>query len=837
MRREAPDRPHRWRTAAAGVALASVAFGIFLFLNPAGATASTWVDDLGSLLAAGFATFGSSFKAFSSRGRERSGWTWVAIAAGSWTIGEAIWSWYAVVLAEPVPSPSVADIAYLLGVPFAVIGIALLSSRRGEHGHIFRQFLDGCIIAGSLMFISWATALGVVYRVSGVALLPRLVDLAYPVTDIMLATAALAALSRVTGSRRRELALIGVALVAFAFSDSAFTYLTQTGTYGGATVLDTGYVLGYLLIFLAALIPTSSDESAVTPVTTAQSALPYVPLGIAVCVTIVKASTGGDFDALLVATGIVTISLVLIRQLITLVENHRLAEGLRQTISQLRDREAELAHQASHDPLTGLANRVLFADRVAHALDRQQRNGGYVAVMICDLDEFKSVNDTLGHHAGDVVLRSIAEQLVGCTRRSDTIARLGGDEFGILLEDLQLPDGALETARRINEGVRSPILVSDERVTTTVSIGLALSKRAVSTPESLLKEADIALYDAKEAGRDQYRVFNAERLHEVFARLELRGELAGLASDPQQLVVHYQPIVDLASGEVRALEALVRWQHPTKGMLGPDEFIARAEESGVIVAIGEAVLDRACAELAALWSEGVTCPSISVNLSAGQLKDPGLPDMVRRCLEKHRIAPGRLTLEVAERVLLQEADQAAARLHELKQLGVEIALDNFGSGNSSLQCLQSLPIDIVKIDRTFIAGLEGGASVLVDLMNQFAHAVGLRTVVGGIETPSQMEICRELSCDDAQGFLIARPCSPGDLRAVFGRQCALRAERTATRAAVSGLSSGDETIPVPEAMARPPSSSAPPSSPVSSQPPLPDQHPAAHDQPVMTSHG
>ena len=476
------DRSRRhWRVACAASLLLAVAFGLWMQFNPAGPTATTWVDDITTFLVASLVAGGSAVKAKASTGRGRSGWTWITAGATSWALGEAIWGWYAVVRAEAVPSPGIADVFYLSAVPLVVVGIALLSSNSGQMTTAFRNICDGLIIAGSLLFISWSTALGVVYRSGGGSTLARIVDLAYPATDIVLCTAALSALSRVQRSRRRELGLMGLGLLAFAIADSAYTYYSYTNSYGNGNIFDTGYIVGYLLIFLATIVPAPPmpTEGPSRELSTAQTLLPYIPLGLAVMVTVARATTGGRFDALLVGIGAVTVSLVLVRQLLTVVENSRLARRLQSTVVELRERESELAHQASHDPLTGLGNRILFADRIDHALLRRERGGESVALMVCDLDDFKSVNDTLGHLAGDEVLREVAERLRSCTRKADTISRLGGDEFGLVLEDFGHVDATAETAARISEALRPPILVAGQRVLMTVSIGIALASRDV----------------------------------------------------------------------------------------------------------------------------------------------------------------------------------------------------------------------------------------------------------------------------------------------------------------------------------------------------------------------
>jgi len=566
---------------------------------------------------------------------------------------------------------------------------------------------------------------------------------------------------------------MGLGLLAFAVADSAYTYYSYTNSYGNGNIFDTGYIVGYLLIFLAAIVPAPAGSAEIPgrDLSTGQTMLPYVPLGLAVIVTVVKAVTGGHFDGLLVAIGAVTVSLVLVRQLLTVVENSRLARRLQSTVITLRERESELAHQASHDPLTELANRVLFADRVDHALARRERGGGTVALMVCDLDDFKAVNDTLGHLAGDEVLREVARRLRSCTRKSDTIARLGGDEFGVLLEDIDEADSAVETAARISKALRPALSIAGQRVFTTISIGIAFASETCDATEQLLRAADVALYQAKDAGKDRFKVFDAQMLTDVFSRIALKADLAVLAEHPEQLELHYQPIVDIRTGRITAVEALVRWQHPKRGLLYPDSFIQSAEETGTITAIGAAVLDRACAQIEQWRERGIVCPSVSVNLSARQLHEPDLVAMVTRSLATHGMTPDQLTLEITESVMLFEAERAIERLQELKAMGAEIAVDDFGTGYSSLEYLRRLPVDWLKIDRTFTRelGNDSNTVVLVDLMNQLAHAVGLRTVVEGIETEEQMATVRMLSCDQAQGYLIARPAPASEIEALISR--------------------------------------------------------------------
>ena len=738
------------------------AFGLFVSFHPAGERAAEWLDDLGSVAVAVTVTAAAARTALRSAGRHGpggSGWPPPALL-GAWVRPSGPGtpsSWPSRYRRPRSPTSSTSSAA----CPLAAVGVLLLGSQRGERSRAFRFALDGLIIAGSLLFVSWSTALGAVYREDTGSLLSRLVDLAYPVSDIVLTTAALAALSTVRGRRRRELGLIGAGLLAFAVADSAYTYLSYTNNYGNGSVFDTAYIAGYLLLVLAALVPgrrESAPESS-RALSAGQTMLPYVPLTFAVVITVGKAVGGARFDGLLVATGAVTVTLVLVRQWLTLMENFRLRQRLEASIVELRSSERELAHQASHDPLTGLANRVLFADRIDQALARHRRHGGVVAVMVCDLDEFKAVNDTLGHLTGDELLRSVAERLLAHVRREDTVARLGGDEFGVLLESFDQPDAAVEAAGRINEAIHPEFLIAGQRVIVTASIGIALVAEGNQTAEQVLRAADIALYEAKGAGRDRCCVYHSHMLADVFARLTLKQDLALLVEHPEQLEIHYQPIMDLTSGDVISVEALARWNHPTRGLLFPDSFIAQAEETGAIVALGSVVLRRACEQLARWRAAGTRCPSISVNISARQLHDPDLLQTVSEVLADCGLPPACLTLEMTESVMLVDLDQAVQRLGALRDLGVKIAVDDFGTGYCSFEYLRRLPVDVLKIDRAFTREIETDthSAVLVDLMNQLAHSFGLQSVVEGVETPGQMGTVRLLSCDHAQGYFLARP--------------------------------------------------------------------------------
>ena len=423
--------------------------------------------------------------------------------------------------------------------------------------------------------------------------------------------------------------------------------------------------------------------------------------------------------------------------------------------------ESELAHQALHDSLTGLANQTLFRDRVGHALARTSRNNEHLAVLFLDLDNFKKVNDSLGHGSGDEVLVAVARRLEACLRPSDTSARLGGDEFAVLLEGLADEDQASEIADLIITALRQPLPVAQREVVVAASVGIAFVQDA-SDAGQLLRNADLAMYSAKRNGKGRHDTYRPQLFTAALERLELETDLRN-ALDRSELTVHYQPIVALSTGEIVGCEALVRWQHPRRGPLGPELFIPLAEETGLIEQLGRQVLDAACRQ-ASQWRDrhGLDALSVSVNVSPRQVLGTQLVADVRRSLEQARLAPGSLVLEITESALLQDTDTTLEVLHRLKKLGVRLAIDDFGTGYSSLSYLQRFPFDVLKIDRAFVTAIDNQSddSSLAPAVVSLANTMHLKVVAEGVETPSQADALAAMGCELAQGFLLARPMPP-----------------------------------------------------------------------------
>jgi diguanylate cyclase (GGDEF)-like protein/PAS domain S-box-containing protein len=480
---------------------------------------------------------------------------------------------------------------------------------------------------------------------------------------------------------------------------------------------------------------------------------------------------------------------------VNLLENPAVAGVVVTTrdISERKKAMDELAYQAVHDCLTGLPNRTLFLDRITQALARRERSGSSLAVLFLDLDNFKFINDSYGHHAGDEVLVTVSRLLQATIRPGDTIARLGGDEFAVVCEDVQDVDAARALAERLGTVLRTAVDVRGHVVHIATSVGIAFAGPDDDvTADDLLRDADVALYRAKDRGRARTEVFDDELRGRALRRVELEEALRE-AMTANQLAVHYQPQVDVTTGRVTGFEALLRWHHPRLGEVSPSEFVPIAESTGLIRPIGRWVLDRAAAQLAAWRADHPgTTVTVAVNLSALQLAGDDLVDTVQEAISRHRLDPASLCLEITESVVMDDASASVETLRRLKSLGVRLAIDDFGTGYSSLAYLKRLPVDCLKIDRVFVAGLgrDPEDTVIVASVIDLGSRLGLEVVAEGVETESQLRELADLGCTRAQGFLWSAP------------QAALEAARhigTTTLQAAGSV--GDRRPPVAQAPA------------------------------------
>ena len=422
--------------------------------------------------------------------------------------------------------------------------------------------------------------------------------------------------------------------------------------------------------------------------------------------------------------------------------------------------EQQLRHDALHDRLTGLPNRAFFVERVRIAVERARRNPDECfGVLFLDLDNFKAINDSFGHVAGDELLLEVSRRFTGCLRSLDMLARLGGDEFALLLENIREPSDAARVAERLQASLQTPIVVGEDEAYTSVSLGIAVHSEADDHPQHLLRSADLALYRAKEQGRARFQVFDPRMHEEAVRRLRLETDLRR-ALERNQFRVHYQPVVSLDSGRIVAVEALLRWEHPERGLVPPGDFIHVAEEAGIISEISRWVLEQACRQCQ-LWrrEHGDDAPeSVWVNLSVRQLAEGGLPRQVSEVLQSLGFEPSRLTLEVTENLLVENVDVSLRTLSELHELGVRVFMDDFGSGHSSLGFLDRLAIDGIKIDRTFIGHLGAGERPLqlVRTIVALIRGLGFVPIAEGVETEEQLRLLRDMGCEFAQGFHFSR---------------------------------------------------------------------------------
>jgi diguanylate cyclase (GGDEF)-like protein len=447
-------------------------------------------------------------------------------------------------------------------------------------------------------------------------------------------------------------------------------------------------------------------------------------------------------------------------------ELNRYVEKLEATSKELQQSREHFRHAAFHDALTGLPNRSLFTEHLRIALERARQNEEYLfCVLFLDLDRFKNINDSLGHPCGDELLSLVARRLEGCIRQTDMVARFGGDEFAILLDAIENPSDAIRVAEKIQQAISAPFKIHNHEAVTTASIGVALSTSDYSEAEDMIRDADTAMYRAKDQGKARYEIFDTAMHAHAVTLLRLESDLRR-ALEREELCVYYQPIVSIASGELHGFEALVRWQHPERGIILPDQFIGLAEETGLILSLGLSVLREACTQLRTWQQQSLSDRNLimSVNLSGKQLSQSDLIEKIEVVLNESGIEPWQLKLEITESVVMENAELAAVTLARLRGLGVRLSIDDFGTGYSSLSYLNRFPVDTLKIDRSFIKRLsEGDENVeIVKTIVTLAGNLGMQVIAEGVETAEQLHQLQILKCQYGQGYLFSKPMSAAD---------------------------------------------------------------------------
>jgi diguanylate cyclase (GGDEF)-like protein len=710
---------------------------------------SQFVDDLGQFGAGIAATLACWLGAPRHTGAQRRWRLLMGAGTAGWTVGQSIWSWYQLFRDDALPSPSLADAGYLTLPVFALPAIVSLAAARPPDGAPRRRpgqlvmVLDGLVVVGALFVLTWATTLGSVVSAGAPTPFAFAVAIAYPVTDLVLIVLVILLLTVAPPAGRGQLTLLGAGLLCLSLSDSVFAYLVSRGADSMPPLFDAGFIAGQALVACAALTRFRA-EPAPSPRRHARwmhLMLPYVPVAFTGLLFVVQLLRGSHMDGVQIAVETAVISLLIIRQAVTLVENAVL-------LDRVSDSQARLTHQAFHDALTGLPNRVLFHDRLEHALALHHRDGRPLAVLFCDLDDFKAVNDRHGHHAGDRLLRQVAERLRSAVRDSDTVARVGGDEFAILLEGAGDPG---EPAERIMAEIGRPFDIDGQAVMIGVSIGLVQAGEhgPVPSADALLRRADAAMYAGKRRGKGtlvRYRV----DLPDGTGSSDLAEALTATLRDGDGLDVHYQPIVRLNDETVVAVEALARWTHPSLGPVSTDVFIATAESIGLIRLVDDFVLDRACRDAAAFRGPWASI-AVHVNTSAERLGRPEHEETVRAAVHRHGLAPHRLLLELTETAPLPDLAAAAGAVARLGRFGVRFALDDFGTGYNALAQLHAMRVDEVKLDRSFTRADGGRGETICRSIVQICSGMGVAVVAEGIETDAQAATMAGLGCRYGQG--------------------------------------------------------------------------------------
>jgi diguanylate cyclase (GGDEF)-like protein len=609
------------------------------------------------------------------------------------------------------------------------------------------------LITGSLLACGWSVLPEHVRKPASAAIG---VAIAYPIADLLLLTMVVLLLATRPDSRagRRPLHMIGLAVISFGVTDTL--RLIQFGDGPLSQLQSAGYLLGPAFILLAAISPALSGP---TPAITPQRdwlhlLLPYVPVTATGVVIAISTGAGNRLTPFEAYLGWLGLGLVVARQMFTIVDNtvllDRVSEGQRR-----------LHHQAYHDPLTGLANRALFRERLVLALDAHRHRDQPLGVLFADLDDFKLINDSFGHAMGDRVLRAIADRMTGCVGRDDLVARLGGDEFAVLL-DPDSVDDAEPIGHRILAALREPFLIDGQAIGVGASIGLVVPERGEPlSADTLLRRADAAMYSSKRRGKGALARYSGSPDGGPHADLPhlLAQALAGGNPAAAGFEVYYQPIVRFTDGATVSVEALARWTDPVAGPVHPDVFVTVAERTGLVVAIDDFVLDQTCADAAMLEKIYGRPIGMHVNVSAARLGQDGLEDAVRAALARHRVAPARLVIEITETRRIPDLPRAAAVAARLRSQGVRIALDDFGSGFNALAQLHSLPVDIVKLDSTLtdvdVAPERAGA--LCRSVLAICTELNIVVVAEGIETVGRAEALAELGCPLGQGYLFGQP--------------------------------------------------------------------------------
>ncbi len=696
-------------------------------------------------------------------GRMRLSWLAAAVGAAGWMVGQTVFTVMTISRhGPPDAAPNLADLGFVL-FPVGAIACLLLFPPSGGRRALAQALLDGCALLTALVAIAWPVVQKLLAQLPSEPPGGRTLALgkvfAYPVLDILVISFAFYSVSRPT-RHRSPLVLMATGVALIALADAAFA--TDMGL-----LPDLFFIGGFLFVAHAAgtgrrLLEvdraTGASPSAKESPTAAM--LPYLPLAVAVVTTAVRGIAGHQPGVLETTAVTVAVAAVLLRQFLTVRDNRRLLQAV-------EEREEQLRRQAFQDQLTGLANRALFTDRVAHALHLHRRDLRPLGLLFCDVDDFKAVNDTLGHAAGDQMLIRVAERLRGALREGDTLARFGGDEFAVLLEDGSEPTAV---AARIIDAIRAPFVINETVLNVGISVGVTDldGTTAIPTLDELLAHADVAMYSAKRSGKGQLALYESSMVLPAATDLRLREPLR-TALRTGKIVAVYQPIIDLRDGHMAAVETLARWMHDGL-QVSPVEFVPLAGRAGLLAELTDHMLDQACAQLAR-WTRmfGDRGLKVGVNIPPQLIVDLDFPNRVAALVAKHAVRPEQLVLEITEDALLGDLPTARTVTARLRRVGMSLSLDDFGTGYSSLLHLQQIPLDALKIDISFVANIdrEPSAERFLRAFLALGRDLGLSVTAEGVEREEQAATLRRLGCPMAQGFLFAKPSPAGELESTL----------------------------------------------------------------------
>jgi diguanylate cyclase (GGDEF)-like protein len=767
------------------IVILGTALSIFLVVDQS--LRSILIDVISPLvgLAASIVLFMAAKRSTARSKRLGIAWLMIALAVLFYALGDISWAFLELWLKE-TPFPSIADFFYLIYYPFFLVGIFLLPSRHETTEARINRLIDITIVMMAAILVFWNFLIGpIILSAAGLPTSVQAILTAYPAGDLVLLWALLLILYNHRDEKNGiPILLLATGLLVTIVSDSVYSYQALFEMYTSGGYLDIGWIASTLLIGLAGiqhLVSLKSEDAENVPqlnkpfhnkTAILNQFLPYIWLAGAyiLLMNYEGLSLPMNFQSLSIAVGGI-IALVLIRQVITLFDNQKLNIQLQMINRNLSDEiverkrvETQLSYETLHDALTGLPNRALFLDRLKQSIETNKRHPEFLfAVMFVDLDQFKVVNDSLGHLVGDKLLIMVGKRFEKTLRSIDTIARFGGDEFGVLLEITDSEDSVQLISQKILDALKPAFRVETHEIRISASIGIVMNAAAYTFADEVLRDADIAMYRAKELGRNRSEVFDIIMPHQAYSRLELENELR-TALEKHEFQLYYQPILFLESNRLVGFEALIRWVHPKRGLILPNIFLPIAEQSGLIQLISDWVLEEACRQLKD-WQRqfpSMQDKYISLNISSYYFAHPNFAAKIIQALQSNGLKARSLRLEITEGVLIDNFPAVNTIFKQLQDFGIHMQIDNFGTGYTALTYLQRLPVDAIKIDRSFIHGLrKGGKNIkLMRAMVSMGHELGMEIIAEGIETDAQLRELKNTFCGYGQGILLSKPLDP-----------------------------------------------------------------------------